>query len=150
MSYYGTLNDADLYFLTKRLDPNQLWATTPTHVKEAALEDATRRIDRLNFIGDKTDEGQELEFPRGGDTVVPTKIKEACYEIAYSIVDGKDLEFELESLGEQSASYGGARVRKDPLYYPEAYLNGIPSFNAWAILKPYLRDNQSIRILRAD
>jgi len=150
MSYYGTLYEADDYFLTKRLDPQQLWALSPNTLKEAALSEATRRMDMLNFTGSKTDSSQELQFPRGGDTEVPITIREAAYEIAYSILDGKDIEFELESVGEQSVSYGGARIRRNQEFTQEAYLHGIPSLNAWNMLLPYLRDGNVVKLERTD
>ena len=48
---------------------------------------------------------QELEFPRGADTEVPEAIRRACYEIAHTLLDGKDPELELENLGIVSQGY---------------------------------------------
>ena len=53
---------------------------------------------------------QPLEFPRGNDTEVPEAIRRACYEIAYSLLDGKDPELELENLGITSQGYSSVRT----------------------------------------
>src|SRR5690606_14958372 len=53
---------------------------------------------------------QMLEFPRGSDTEVPDAIRVACYEIAYSLLDGKDPEIELENLGISSQGISSVRT----------------------------------------
>lgn len=92
---------------------------------------------------------QELEFPRGADTAVPNDIKVACYEIAYALLDGVDPDLELEAL--TATSYGIGNVRasfnraQEP---PEHLINGVPSSLAWRYLKPYLRDDDRIKLQR--
>jgi hypothetical protein len=53
---------------------------------------------------------QALEFPRGEDTEVSEAIRIACYEIAHSLLDGKDPEIELENLGMVSQGYESVRT----------------------------------------
>lgn len=148
MTFYGTVAKADTYFLTKRLDVGSLWADEPAGNKTIHLETSTRLIDNLNFIGLKNIVTQVLEFPRGADTAVPEPIEHACYEIAYGLVDGRDVEFELEHIDDVAASFGGSRIRRNPSSASEAKINGIPSEIAWRTLKPYLRNPSEITLSR--
>ena len=147
MSNYGTLASADAYWLAK-MDYDQLWAGQPDSEKTKALVTATQLIDALNFQGSKTVSTQELEFPRGTDTIVPTKIEEACYEIAYAILDGRDPEKDLEHINAQTVGYGTARLRVNAAKAPESKVHGIPSELAWKWLKPFLRDKGSLTFVR--
>ena len=59
---YLTVAEADRYF-ESRVNSG-LWFDTDNDEKLRSLKDATRRIDRLNFAGEKTDPAQLLQFPR--------------------------------------------------------------------------------------
>lgn len=148
-SAYETIANADEYFINQRLD-SSLWINTPENQRQAALYQATRYIDRLNFLGEKTDEEQELEFPRDDDTDIPQDIKYACMEIAFALLDGRDVEIEAEQVGEQAASLGPASLRVDPSMMNEAKAHGIPSIVAWRYLKPYLRRVDTVTLSRVD
>ena len=75
---------------------------------------------------------QELEFPRGADTEVPEAIRRACYEIAHTLLDGKDPELELENLGIESQGYASVRTTFSRTHVPvEHIVNGVPSALAW-------------------
>lgn len=92
---------------------------------------------------------QELEFPRGADTEVPEAICRACYEIAHSLLDGKDPEAELENLGIESQGYASVRTTFSRTHVPvEHIVNGVPSSVAWRLLVPFLRDDDAIRVSR--
>jgi hypothetical protein len=92
---------------------------------------------------------QPLEFPRGDDTVVPEAIRIACYEIAYSLLDGKDPEIELENLGVESYGYSSARTSFSRTQMPvEHIVNMVPSAIAFRLLRPFLRDEQAIKLSR--
>jgi hypothetical protein len=92
---------------------------------------------------------QVLEFPRGEDTVVPETIRRACYEIAYSLLDGKDPELELENLGVVSQGYSSVRTTYSRSQVPiEHLINGIPNALAWRLLKPFLRDGDAVKLTR--
>jgi hypothetical protein len=92
---------------------------------------------------------QELEFPRGADTEVPEPIRRACYEIAYSLLDGKDPEIELENLGIVSQGYSSVRTTFSRTHVPvEHIVNGVPSATAWRLILPFLRDDDAIRVSR--
>jgi hypothetical protein len=164
---YGTVAEADDYF-DNRLH-EYAWTATLAADRPKALWAATSIIDALNFKGSKnavyallqsnssaTDEeiraaetSQPLEFPRGADTEVPDAIRIACYEIAYSLVDGKDPELELENLGIVSQGFGSVRTTYNRTQIPiEHIINGIPSAQAWRALKPFLRDDEAIKLSR--
>lgn len=147
---YGTVAKADTYFLTERFDLNQLWAGETDQNKTAAMNMATRAIDNLNFTGDKNDAGQSLEFPRGTDTTVPLDIEYACYECAYSFLDGFDPEREGELEASIAVSVGPTRERKAADFVPIHQKHGIPSVTAWRLLIPYLRNGREVTLSRVD
>ena len=148
MSYYGTAAEADAYFET-RLHSTE-WATNyPLSERVKALQTATREIDRLNFVGDKYDDDQVLEFPRGTDTTVPSDIEIACYELAYErLVKQRDPEIEYENLTSISKGFANIRNTKDRTSVHEHINHGIVSLAAWKYLRPYLRNDQTLILSR--
>jgi hypothetical protein len=167
---YGTVIDGDVYFATRL--HSEAWELSSALDKAKALYTATRSIDRLNFKGNKTvvynlyvaavdpDDvtdamirvaslTQELEFPRDGDTTIPREVEEACYEIAYSLLDGVDPEMEIENIGLTGTSFAGVKTSYDRINQPVEHLsNGIASSMGWRLLKPYLRFSRAIKISR--
>ena len=113
-----------------------------------ALVTATRTIDTLNFLGSKTSESQELQFPRSPDTLIPDAIKLACCLIANRLLDGIDPEMEYENLRLVSQGYANVRSTYSPTSIPDHVTHGIVSIEAWRMLLPYLRSNQTIRMNR--
>jgi hypothetical protein len=165
--YYGTLQEANDYF-DNRLHETAWYRARATD-RPKALIAATRIIDALNFKGykhtvqvlldgdpDASDEdiraqeaAQPLEFPRGDDTEVPEAIRMACYEIAHSLLDGKDPELELENLGIVSQGYESVRTTYSRTQVPiEHIINGVPNAQAWRLLRPFLRDDDAIKLAR--
>ena len=116
--------------------------------KTAALTEATRAINQLNFKGDKTDSTQYLEFPRGGDTTIPATITNACYEIAWKLLTGVDVDYEMELLRHSGISYEGIRETYHRGVVPEWLASGIVSARAWLLLRPYLRDPKVLTFTR--
>jgi DnaT-like ssDNA binding protein len=145
---YGNLTEGNNYF-SRRLRSKD-WKEATDDEKIAALTEATRLIDRLNFSGSKYDATQFLQFPRGTDTTVPYDIKFACYELALALLSGKDPDTEIENLGSTSQGFGGLRDTYDRSFVLDHIRAGIPSPSAWAYLKPYLIDPETIRISRVD
>lgn len=145
--YYGSLSEADTYFSKKLY--RDLWYNTDPTIQAQALYDATERIDRFNFQGNKTDEAQELQFPRNGQDEVPKYIKHATFEIAYQLIDGNDPEVMYNLLRKSSISVGPSRSSNDTKLIPEHIANGIPSLLAWSFIKPYLRDRTRIVLQRS-
>lgn len=167
MTPYGDLTDADEYFANRLHD--LAWSGTDVLSHPKALWGATQIIDALNFKGDKhsvwqllqsnpeatqeqiraADASQPREFPRGADTEVPNDILIACFEIAYSLLDGKDPELELESLATISQGFSSVRTTYARNQSPNMHtINGVPSYTAWKLLQPFLRDPDSVRLSR--
>lgn len=92
---------------------------------------------------------QPLEFPRGSDTEVPEAIRRACYEIAHSLLDDKDPELELENLGVTSHGFASVRTSYSRSQVPiEHLINMVPNAMAWRLLKPFIRDDDAVRLRR--
>jgi hypothetical protein len=162
--HYGSVEEATEYF-SYRLHET-VWSAAIAADQLKALNAATKIIDALNFKGDKhtvfvstsTDDAglraanaaQSLEFPRDEDTAVPPQIERACYEIARSLLDGRDPETELEALAMTSQGYAALKTQytRDGLPF-EHIVNGVPSFSAWCLLRPFLRDVSNFQVNRA-
>jgi hypothetical protein len=112
---------------------------------EAALEAGAVTMDQVQAAS----LAQELEFPRGDDTTVPAVIEYACYEIAHSLLDDKDPELELENLAVLSQRYGQVGTTYSRGHVPiEHLINMVPNALAWRWLKPFLRDEDAIKLRR--
>ena len=165
--FYGDIVDAQDYF-DNRLH-EVAWSEATAADRKKALVAATNIIDQLNFKGEKAavatllagdpdateeekrvaDQTQALEFPRGTDTVVPEAIKTASYEMAHSLLDGKDPEIELEALGITSQGYSSLRTTYNRQQSPiEHLVNFVPSPMAWRWIRPFLRDEDAIKLAR--
>lgn len=145
-NYYGTQSRAGVYF-SKRLD-TRIWDETSPKDRDAALIMATRAIDKLNFAGGKNNSDQALQFPRGDDTEIPIDIEYATYEVALVLLDGYDPDQEIETLGVMAEAYSGVRTTYDASHVNEHIRAGIPSIEAWDLLRPYLRDPTQVRLSR--
>jgi hypothetical protein len=166
-SYYGSLVEANDYFSMRFRE--HAWSSAAVEDRPKALWAATLVIDALNYKGYKstvytllagdpgaTDEeireaevAQPLEFPRGADVLVPEAIRRSTYEIAHDLLDGKDPELELETLGIISQSYAAVRTSYSRNQVPiEHIINGIPSSQAWRWLRPFLRAEDAIVLAR--
>jgi len=165
--YYGTLLEANDYF-DHRLHERAWYGAIPAD-RPKALWAATLIIDALCFKGDKAavytlleadsdaedadiraaEASQAREFPRGSDTVVPEAIRLACYEIAHSLLDGKDPEMELENLGIVSQGYESVRTTYSRHQVPiEHLINCVPNALAWRYIRPFLRDEDAVKLVR--
>src|SRR6185436_5873419 len=147
MTPYATVDEAAEYIDESVLD-SQAWDEALQNQRQKALNMVTRAIDKLNFLGDKNDDDQEHQFPRGDDTVVPDEVKFACIEEALLLLDGKDPEQEAESLRIGAQGYGSARVTYDTDTPPAHIRSGIMSVKAWGYLLPFIRDIGQIDINR--
>ena len=107
---------------------------------------------RRNSIGSRSvtaEASQPLEFPRGADTVVPEAIRRAEYELAFSLLDGMDPQMELENLSVTAQGYAEVRTHFERNMVPiEHLINLVPNPLAWSLLKPFLRDDQAVRLSR--
>ncbi|MCA9069718.1 MAG: hypothetical protein KDA84_12380 [Planctomycetaceae bacterium] len=176
VNFYGTVIEGNDYF-SNRLH-ERAWFGSAVQERPKALWAATQIIDTLNFKGFKStvwtllqnngltdypvnvampteaqlreaNLAQALEFPRGTDTEVPQDILIACYELAHSLLDGKDPEMELENLGVVSQGYSSVRTSYNRSQVPiEHLINGVPNMYAWRLLRPFLRDGDAIKLSR--
>lgn len=145
---YADISFADEHF-SERYGADE-WTETSETNKNKLLKTATMIIDQLNFAGDKADEDQELEFPRGTDTVVPTMIKKACCEIALALLSGSDPQYEYDALFDTSSGLDVGRVSRNPNDIHIMRIHGIPSIVAWGFLRPFLRNGQELTLRRVD
>lgn len=148
LKFYGTLERADNYFAM--MLEGQLWCCTDRTRKLQALVSATRRIDRLNFVGVQAVPGQPLQFPRGTDTVVPVDIEEATFQLALALLSGVDPDTEADNINVTLQAYGlGLRSEYDRTITPPHTAAGIPSPTAWNLLKPYLDERLGMLLRRS-
>ena len=141
---YCTTAYAQSYF-NSRLGTSA-WDDASENDKTVSLIMSTRLIERLNYIGEKAEDNQDMQFPRGDDTIVPVDIKFACCEIALRLLDGVDPELEYESLRMTSQKYSEVGISYDKSNIQDHILAGIPSIEAWRHLLPYIRDSRTIRL----
>jgi len=145
---YITIDEANTYVNTHFIERSS-WTNATDTDKAIVLNDATIRIDRLPFKGSRTVVTQDFEFPRGGDTSPPSAIDSACAEIAFALIDGKDPDYEYESLRVSKDKVSGVEITSDTGVFMTHKVAGIPSLSAWNLLIPYLRDNSSFSVSRA-
>lgn len=143
---YGSPSDATDYF-NYRMN-SEAWFSSNLQEQNMALADASRRIDRLNFNGVKTNPTQAQSFPRGGDVTVPQDIIIATYELAIALLDGVNPDFEIENLQLSNIKFGPTTSIRDTSTVPFYIRAGIPSATAWSYLLPYLRDQSVIELSR--
>jgi hypothetical protein len=164
---YGTQAEADEYFANRLHET--AWTNATAADRSKALIAARGIIDDLNYKGDKhsvytllaanpsatedeirsAEASQALEFPRGADTAVPEAVRIAEYEIAYSLLDGKDPEMELENLAINAMGYGAVKTSYERSQLPiEHIINMVPSSAAWRLLRPFLRDSDALKLSR--
>lgn len=146
MTAYATVTEADTYF-ESRLHSGT-WIDASTADKTKALAMATQQIDHLDFAIAKNDEDQELEFPRGDDTVVPEAIKKATYEIAIELLDDNLPDELLADSVIKQDNFANVRTTYDRRATPEHIVNGVVSATAWRFLRPYLEEPGNIKLHR--
>jgi len=143
---YISVSAATDYF-SRRLN-TEAWDNAIGSDCEKAIAMATDAIDRLNFVGSKTDSAQLNQFPRQGDLVVPQDIQEACAELAMRFLDGIDPDLEFDNLTMVSQGYANVRSTYDRTNPPEHVVAGIPSITAWRKIKPYLLNPREVTLNR--
>jgi len=143
---YITIAEADAIF--ERVIDTDPYDDASTSEKNKAIKQATDVIDRLNFVGEKADDDQVLQFPRDADTTIPDDIKIACSLIMLALLDGVDMEIEFDNLNMVSQGISSIRATYRTNRTSEHIAAGVPSVTAWRYLKPYLRDQKSILVHR--
>jgi hypothetical protein len=169
---YADIPTAQAYF-DGRLN-TQAWDMATPEDQGKSLIQATRAIDRLNFTGLRSydnnqrlaginedgtlfgsiillpEGGQPLEFPRNGDTTVPSDVIAACCECALALLDGVDTELEMQNANRTHQGFASVRETYDPRVVNMAFRHGIPSMIAWNLLLPYLQDPCDVTIRRVN
>ena len=147
MIHYGTLEGGTEYFrYSLRSEP---WDCSGDTLRTKALVEATRSIENLNFASCKEDPTQDLQFPREAEPgVIPQAIEQATYELALSLLDGVNPDMEYENLSMTSQNISGIKSTYKRDSKDDHIVCGIVSINAWRLLLPYLRDNNTINIIR--
>ena len=146
MAQYCTIAIGQTYF-DERLNTDA-WDDATDADKNKALLMSTKRIERLNFLGVKYDDNQDLEFPRDDDTDVPAAIIYACCEEALALLDDVDLEIETENQRMVSLGYGNIRETSDTSMVSPWVVAGISSVEAWRFLRAYLRGVKTVDVMR--
>ena len=169
-TFYGTVSEANTYF-SYRLHETA-WTAASNGDRAKALLAATQIVDALNYKGWKhsvwtlyqaytwpshptatlvraANQEQALEFPRDADTSVPEPIRQAVYEIAYNLLDGRDPELELEAIAVNHQAYGSVQTTYNRNQVPlEHIINGVPSIVAWRLLRSFLRPGDEVKLSR--
>ena len=144
---YASLTEAATYFAERLHSAG--WNEHSSADRTIALKMATRDIDGLAFAGDKADEDQAREFPRGDDTVAPDDIKIACAEIAFErLVNDVNPAEETADMVVLSEGHSGVRASYNPESVPEHIPAGIASAIAWRYLRPYLAERENVVVNR--
>lgn len=116
---YSSLVDAEEYMLAVIGSHADAWrAETSDDVKVRALVSSTRLLDRQNWQGEKTSDGQPLQWPRTGVTTdppetneIPQEIVDASVELAAYMLSGEfDALQQNTANAIQSAKAGSASV----------------------------------------
>jgi len=146
MANYGTVNGGDTYF-NERIG-GTTWSNATATEKQQALVSATELIDSFNFFGKLKESGQELKFPRAGQTAVPTAVEQATYLIADRYLNGETYESKLEELNVIKRKFLSAETEYDTKRTPTYQVTGIPDPLAFKLLRPFLRDKFSFQLYR--
>lgn len=141
---YLTISDAQTYFDTAF--HTESWDRADTALRNKALARATIIIDRLPYLGHKLTSDQENEFPRHYQTAVPKAILDACCEIALALLNGIDIEKEVNSFRETAHNQASVRTTYDSNVLPEHILAGVPCITAYRLLRPFMVDPHEIRL----
>jgi len=144
---YGSLLEAIDYFSSK-LNVDS-WLNASWLEKAKSLQMATDILERLNWAGEVTTDEQGFQFPRYDDNSIPNIIKNASFEIAFSILDGVDIEKEQETLRISNETYADVKTSYNSLTV-EHIQSGVPSKKAWDMIRPYLQSITHINLSRVN
>lgn len=158
-NYYGN-TFTDYFALNLN---NATWNGATMQIKIAALMQATRAIERLNFVGDKLVATQPMQFPRNSippenaptipfpvEYDYPDDIENAAYEEASYLIDNSDTQSALQDINVLSEQLSSAKITYNRNIVPTNYRSGIMSILAWEYLQPYLRDPLTLNLSRAN
>lgn len=147
-SVYLTIDQAQAYFDTILYTSD--WDNASSGDKNKALTMATRAIDSLRYIGDRTEGAitSGNQFPRGTDTTVPQAVLDAVCEEALAILDGNPINEDFADLRVVSERMSGVTTSYDSHNQPMHTLSGLKSRKAYTLIQPWLIDHKSFRMQR--
>ena len=149
---YSSVADADTYIGKWHDDPD--WSGASTAAKERALRKGTRFVDSHQFVGQRTDHEQALDWPRfhvgsiDGHFVdtneIPLAIKRAAMEAALRVVQGETLQPDHDggTVRSKSQSVGSISTQTE-FSSPQRAAKTFEAINA--LLKPYLQRSQGLQ-----
>lgn len=136
LNSYITRQDADLYF-TERMY-SEAWTAASSTLKETALISATRRLEREQWV-----DGSYL-----GNVSMPSRIREACCELAIYYLKGDPSEQTDDSLRQFKRLHVAGAINlemRDVL--PDG--DDLPT-TVWRLIAPYLATFPgTVRLVRA-
>ena len=109
-------------------------------VKEVALRLATQFIDLNQFVSEKLNDDQSLEFPRYDSLIgFPQKVKNATIELAEIHLSGVDLMETPEIISQISVGVGGGAVQESKSYASPKVLDS--TRKALLMIKNYMESS---------
>lgn len=131
---YVTLETANVYFASRM--GGELWEAATDAIKTKSINHAERLIERQIYKGLRVN--ADDAFPRDSQTEVPTRVLEAIYEEAFSLIEGNENKTELSDLHVVSSSGAGFQTNVDVKIKRPWVLAGFSSPIAWDLISPYL------------
>ena len=131
---FATLAFAEEYFSARPY--SEAWSSATSLQKEQALIFATMKINNFNFIGEKKEQNQALEFPRNFLPELPKEIQMAVCEEALAILD-KSVHSQNKKLGISSVTMGNSSVS----YFDNKNLGVLLSEDALAFVSKWTAKN---------
>jgi hypothetical protein len=146
---YINETEGTTYVQNFKLDPTP-WTTANSNDRLIAVRNATQAIDRLQYKGAKADSAQTNQFPRDTDTVVPDDIKSACSELAYAYLDGVVQEDAFDNITVTSRKFASVSITSKDKASQSHIAAGIPSYEAWVLLLPFMVDLSGVVVERVN
>lgn len=151
---YLSSADANAYFSTKMY--TRFWDNASEDLRRKACVEATRILDRLAYIGIKSDPAQIHQWPRKiyldnqtfKDLGIPQGFLDANCEIILALLSGVDPQKEFENLRKHQETFLSVKVSYDSSIIPEHITAGVPSFTAWQLIRQYLKSATEFKINR--
>ena len=141
---YADVATADEY-LGGSISPNATaWRGADADTKSRGLVSATRWLDEQNWLGQKTDPDQPLQWPRTGvdgvdPNTVPQAIMDACILLAAGLVADPEMRSTISQTATKRMKAGSVEIE----YFRGQTVQIQTPFPAdiMALIKPYLGDS---------
>lgn len=155
---YVDVATADAYHAT-RLNSSK-WSSASTADKEAALKMATRRLEQLEWAGEKTDDlsANSLRWPRSyvynadgqleDANAVPKAIEDATAEYALDLLKAAADETAGEAFATEEVQVGPIKLKLDTDRPSQTASDGLSS-EVDTLIAPYVESSAVIELVRA-